>query len=121
MLPINTFNVHVIGVYFAKLVLYTTTQNMVPVSLKLRLNELQGFGNYQKKAPQKVLQSSLWYFCKETHLDLFNTTLTLRRDTHKPHRLSNNAAESKTSDHKNMVFRGFFSFLHHGITRMFTK
>lgn len=61
MLPINTFNVHVIGVYFAKLVLYTTTQNMVPVSLKLRLNELQGFGNYQKKAPQKVLQSSLWY------------------------------------------------------------
>lgn len=46
---------------------------------------------------------------KETHLDLYNTTLTLRRDTHKPHRLSNNAAESKTpSDHKNMVFRVFF-------------
>lgn len=91
MLPINTFNVHVRGVYFAKLVFYTPTRNMVPFNLKLRLNELQGFGNYQKGTTEQLV-----FFDKEPHLDLYDATLMLRRGTYKPHGLINNSTESKS-------------------------
>lgn len=104
MLTINTFFSCTCQSMFCQVsFIHIYTKHSAIQIAQSRLNELQAFGRYQIGHLRRSSRAAWRIFGQEkTHLDLYNTTLMSRRDTHKPHEFSNNSADSKTqSDQTN--------------------